>query len=208
MSKAWGRPWLWYQRLFWLFLQSYWAPGRITPFWLVLKARDPSKSIELFYLSLGHSPGQIQLRWIVGIWGEWPNLVLICFGTKSLFLFCLRYHLQRLWSLQSSFRGNPWISARSLARLCCGVVYVKAIMGWPIHAKMKLQMEFCLVFWHLQVWNSPCTFGRTNSNPCVNYYSRGLETESWGAVLVVPMLKEPFGSGPTVGIKQTIPEPI
>ena len=136
------------------------------------------------------------------------NPTLICSGTENLFSFSSRYHLQRPWSFWSSFRGNLWISARSLARLCRGVVYVGSIAGWPIHVETKLQIEFCSVLWPLRFRNGPCTAGRTNSNPCINYHSKSLETKPWGTVLVVPVLERSFSFGPAVGLEQTIFEPI
>ena len=207
-NKAGGRPWLWHQRFFQLSLQSYRVLGRIASFRLVLKTKDPPGSIESLYLPLGHSLGQIQSGWIVGIWGERPNAILIYPCPESLFSFCSRYHLQRPWSFQGSSRGNSWIPAKSSTRLRRGVVYVGALAGWPIYAETKLQMEFCLVLCPLRFWNGPCIAGRTDSNLCVNYYSRGLETELWRAVLVIPVLEGPLGSGPAIDFEQTILEPI
>ena len=177
-------------------------------FWLALKAKDLPGNIESSYLPLRQSPSQIQSRWVVGIQVERPNPLLICLGTESLFLFYSRYHLQRLWNCWGSSRENLWIPAKSLIQLCCGVVYFGVIAGWPIYTETKLQIEFCSIFWPRRFQNGPCTSGRTNSNPCANYYNRGLKTKPRRAVFVVPMMKAPSGSGSAVSLKQTILEPV
>ena len=145
-SKAWRRLWLLRRGLFWLFFWSYQALGHVASFQLALKAGNLFRSIESSYLPLVYSLGRIQSWWIVNIQGKRPNTILICPGTENLFLFCSQYNLQRPWSLQDFFGRNPWISARLLAQLYCGVAYIKAIAGYPIYAKIKLQIEFCLVF--------------------------------------------------------------
>ena len=184
-SGAGERPWPWRQRFFRLAPQSYWVLGRVILFRRLLRGRGFFGRTESSWLLLGPRRSRILSGLIKDTPGELPSLVLICLDTESRILPSSKRYQQKVWSCQGSFGGIFWTSARSLARLCCNIVCVGAIAGWPTHAKTKLQMKFCLALWRRRFWSDLHTASKIDSSPYADYCSKSPGIGPWKVVCKV-----------------------